>query len=382
MLNNTKHEYDTKRSNKGFLKRFFYFLQGKVSLKQFQNPFVLRNSLYPVKGVLSGYKIPFVVCAVLVLSLYIPLAFVVASPGVHVQVPQSPLAPNQPVYMEFFTDPGEAGTIQLDITKPPLLAIFWQSGPIPISGGILYDVTAPGFTDPGTYVVSAYVTLSGGGGNLQGSTTFEVVAGGQPGGGQPGFDYNLEVQPPVTEIGQGEIAHFQVIVIYNNPSYSGTMVSINLTGLGPGMQWHPEPGGHISISTSHETPPGTYHIDIIGEAQGIVRQTVATLIVRGGPEEPPPEEHPEEPPPEEHPPEPPEEHPPEPPEEHPPEPPEEHPPEPPDEYPPEQWEPERWEGEQHEESTVTALLSNPLYLIIIALMVIIVLLIVALMRRS
>ena len=367
MPNNTDHEYDIKRNNKGVLKRFFYFLQGKVSLKQFQNPFVFRSSLYPVKRVLSGYKIPFVVCAVLVLSLYIPVALVVANPGVHVQVPQSPLAPNQPVYIEFFTDPGEDGTIQLDITKPPLLAIFWQSGPIPISGGILYDVTAPGFTDPGTYVVSAYVTLSGGGGNLYSSTTFEVVAGGQP-GGQPGFDYNLEVEPPVTEIGQGEIAHFQVIVIYSNPAYSGTMVSINLTGLGPGMQWHPEPGGHISIFTSHETPPGTYHIDIIGEAQGIVRQTVATVIVRGGeeeppPEEPPPEEHPEEPPPEEHPEEPP---------------PEEHP----DEYPPEQWEPERWEGEQHEESTVTELLSNPLYLIIIALMVIIVLLIVALMRRS
>ncbi|MBU7028620.1 MAG: hypothetical protein HXS48_16920, partial [Theionarchaea archaeon] len=53
-----------------------------------------------------------------------------------------------------------------------------------------------------------------------------------------------------------------------------------------------------------------------------------------------------------------------------------------EEYPPYEPEPERWEGQYPEESGLTALFSNPLYLIIAALVVIIILLIIALMRRT
>ena len=275
----------------------------------------------------------FVILIALVISLFAPLILVTANPGLIVQIPQPMVAPNQPVYIEYFTSLGEDGTIQLDITKPPLLAIFWQSGPMPITGGLLNSITAPGFNDPGTYVVSASVTLPGPGGPLYASTTFEVVTGappGQPGQpGQPGFDFHLEVSPPVQEVERGDPAHYEIIVQYSNPVFTGTVINLNVTGLGPGMEWHSTPTGQLTIMTSDETPPGTYMINIEGEAQGIFRETTATLIVREGPPEPPPEEHPEEypeePPPEEHPEEPPpEEHLEEPPEEVPPE---EHPPE-------------------------------------------------------
>jgi len=314
---------------------------------------------------------------------------VVASPGVHINVPHSPLSLNQPVYIEYYTDPGEDGTIQLDITKPPLLAIFWQSGPMPISGGLLYDITIPGFNDPGTYIVSASVSLAGG--TIYGSTPFEVVGGGQPGQpGGPGFDFHMEVFPPETEVERGGTARYEIIIQYSDPSFSGTMVNVDVMGLGPGMHWHMEPGGQLFITTAPETPPGHYMFEIIGEAQGVVRQVNAVLIVREGPEE-----HPEEPPPEEHPPEEtPEQHPEEhPPEETPEQHPEEHPEEPPpEEHPPEQhpedqpeeyrpYEPGPQEGAQ-QESAATSLLENPLYLIVIALIVIIILLVIALMRKS
>ncbi|MGC1122305.1 MAG: hypothetical protein WBA22_14535 [Candidatus Methanofastidiosia archaeon] len=211
-------------------------------------------SLFSVGSIRSQNTIVVITLLGLLLSLGTPLYMVAANPGVHVNVPQSPLSPNQPVYIEFYTDPGEDGTIQLDITRPPLLAIFWQSGPISVMGGLLYNVTAPGFSDPGTYTVSASVNLSKGG-TVFTSTTFEVLGGGPPGQPAPGFDFQLEVSPPETEVERGDTAHFQVHVVYSNPSYSGTLIHLDVTGLGPGMQWHATPGGQLSITTSHETPP-------------------------------------------------------------------------------------------------------------------------------
>ncbi len=346
-MNDVDYEPCT-RNYKIVLKRGFHVLKRRMSIQ-------------------SMNMISYGIALVLAISLLTPF-LVKANPGLTVQVPQSPLTPNQPVYIEYFTNMGEDGTIQMDITKPPLLAIFWQSGPMPITGGLLNSITAPGFNDPGTYVVSASVTLAGGGGTIHGSTTFEVVAGGQPGQppGGPGFDFHMEVEPPVTEVERGEPAHYEIIIQYSDPSYSGIPINIHVTGLGPGMQWHTTSMGQLTITTSHETPPGDYMLEIVGEAQGVVHQVIATLIVRERPEE-----HPEEPPPEEH-----EEHPEEPPPEEHEEHPEEH-----EEYPPYEPEPERWEGQYPEESGLTALFSNPLYLIIAALVVIIILLIIALMRR-
>ncbi|MBU7016350.1 MAG: zinc ribbon domain-containing protein [Theionarchaea archaeon] len=332
----------------------------------------------------------FVILFALIISLLAPLTLTIASPGLILQIPQPTVAPNQPVYIEYYTSLGEDGTIQLDITKPPLLAIFWQSGPMPITGGLLNSITAPGFNDPGTYVVSASVNLSGLGGPLYANATFEVVTGappGQPGQpGQPGFDFNLEVSPPVQEIERGDPAHYEIIVQYSNPVFAGTVINLQITGLGPGMQWHSTPTGQLTISTSDETPPGTYMINIEGEAQGIVRQTVATLIVRERPEEPPPEPPPEQPPEEPPPEQPPEEPPPEqPPEEPPPEqPPEEPPPEfgpqAPEypEYPPDQG----YVREDKPESGLAALLANPLYIIVFLLIIVIIVLVVVLRKPT
>jgi hypothetical protein len=369
-------------------KGFFCIFQNIMSGKLPHNPFVKRRNLL-VGRTLTAKGISYIVLLALLISLCAPFAPVTASPGLQVQIPQPMVAPNQPVYIEYFTALGEDGTIQMDITKPPLLAIFWQSGPMPITGGLLNSITAPGFNDPGTYIVSASVSLTGGGGPLTASATFEVVAGGQPGQpGQPGpgFDFNLEVNPPVREVERGDTAHYEIVVIYSDPVYSGTPIQLHISGLGPDMQWHSTPTGQISITTSPNTPPGTYMIEIVGEAQGIVHQTTATLIVREGPPEPPPEE-PEEPPPEDHPPEPPpEDHPPEPPpEDHPPEPPpEDHPPEQPEEgyYPPASPDEGYTERGQPEESGLSAFISNPLYLIILLLIIVIVVLVIVLRKPT
>jgi hypothetical protein len=100
------------------------------------------------------------------------------------------------------------------------------------------------------------------------------------------FDFTLLLSPPSVTVEQGEITNYQLQLIYSDPSYSGTQINYQVTGLGPGITWIPAGGGAITISTSPTTPPGTYPITVIGSAQGVSRQASSTLIVT----EPPPSE--------------------------------------------------------------------------------------------
>ena len=115
----------------------------------------------------------------------------------------------------------------------------------------------------------------------------------------PGFDFGIELSPPHMEVERGDEAHYQIHIVYSDPSFSGTVINIQVTGLGPGINWKSEPTGDLFITTSPTTPPGGYPVEVIGSAQGITHQASATLIVvEHPPEEPPPEEPPpEEPPP-------------------------------------------------------------------------------------
>jgi ribosomal protein L40E len=197
---------------------------------------------------------------------------------VHLSVPHSPINVGQAVYIEYYTDPGTDGMITLIITRPPLLAIFWTKGPEPITGGLLYDVTAPGFNTPGTYHVTATVEPSGGG-SINGQTTFQVVAAAA-------FDFTIALSPSSVNVRQGETAHYNIPLTYSNPSYSGTVIDIQLTGLGPGMDWHLTEAGDLTITTTSATPTGTYTITATGSANGMQHQASATLVVTAG--QPPP----------------------------------------------------------------------------------------------
>ena len=198
---------------------------------------------------------------------------------VHLSVPHSPLSVGQAVYIEYYTDPGTDGMITLMITRPPLLAIFWTKGPEAITGGLLYDVTAPGFDTSGTYHLAATVELSGGG-SINGETTFEVRAGAA-------FGFTMALSPNTVEVNQGETAHYKILLTYSDPSYTGTNVNIQLSGLGPGMDWHLTEAGDLTVRTSQTTPTGTYTITAIGSAMGVTtRPASATLVVMSG--QPPP----------------------------------------------------------------------------------------------
>ena len=74
-----------------------------------------------------------------------------ANPGPHVAVPQSPILVGQPIYITYYTDVGDDGQADVAIMSKSSSSDLWHSGWISITGGLAYDITAPGLTDPGTY---------------------------------------------------------------------------------------------------------------------------------------------------------------------------------------------------------------------------------------
>jgi hypothetical protein len=99
-------------------------------------------------------KTRFAILAVVLIALVSLVPSARANPGPHVAVPQSPLSIGQPVYITYYTDPGEDGTAIVCIGKTDTTCLsgeIWDSGWITITGGLAYDVTAPGLSTPGTY---------------------------------------------------------------------------------------------------------------------------------------------------------------------------------------------------------------------------------------
>jgi hypothetical protein len=95
----------------------------------------------------------------------------------------------------------------------------------------------------------------------------------------PGFDFALSVFPSAVSVKQGDTAYYTVQVQYSDPSYYGTMINLQLMGLGPGMNWQVTQNGDLMITTTPASPTGTYTISLTGSANGVTHQTGATLIV-------------------------------------------------------------------------------------------------------
>ncbi len=95
----------------------------------------------------------------------------------------------------------------------------------------------------------------------------------------PGFDFALSVSPSTVSVVQGGTATYAVEVMYSDPSYAGTMINVQLTGLGPGIDYGLSQNGALTITTSPTTPTGSYPFTIIGSVSGVTHQTGGTLIV-------------------------------------------------------------------------------------------------------
>ena len=95
------------------------------------------------------------------------------------------------------------------------------------------------------------------------------------------FDFALSLAPSAVEVAQGGTANYHILIAYSHPSYSGTVIDVQIVGLEnvPGVTWQSTLGGDLTIYTSSMTPPGSYLVTVIGSAYGVVRKASAKLIV-------------------------------------------------------------------------------------------------------
>jgi len=165
---------------------------------------------------------------------------------------------------------------------------IWWSANMKVAAGLDYEVYPPGISNPGSYSAGVLIwepTVSPNNPVAAGYASFQVVgvaawsvtttAAATP------FDFSLELSPPSTAVKQGETATFQILITYSDPSYSGTTINVQVSGLGAGMNYQliPSPAS-LRVSTSPSTPPDNYHITITGSAKGVKHQAKALLTVK------------------------------------------------------------------------------------------------------
>ena len=172
---------------------------------------------------------------------------------------------------------GGAETAMVHIRTCPTCSDIWQSALKKTGPGLDYEVYSSGINTPGTYVALVTVDEPGGVNNpiAQGGASFQVVGSTTP------FDFSLGLSPSSVSVKQGETATFQVQISYSDPSYGGTSIDIQVSGLGPGMngQVIPSPPT-LRVSTSSSTPSSGYTITLTGSAKGVVHQAKAVLTVQ------------------------------------------------------------------------------------------------------
>lgn len=133
----------------------------------------------------------------------------------------------------------------------------------------------------GTYII----TITGTGGRKTHSTTYTLTVNGAPPPASTTIScgFMLSVAPYSQTVVQGGTAVFALSMSFSNPSCAGSSVNLNnmdVTGLGPGMDWQvTSSGDSIAITTSPMTPPGSYALSLIFSVNGVQQQVGFTLIV-------------------------------------------------------------------------------------------------------
>ena len=142
-----------------------------------------------------------------------------------------------------------------------------------ISPGYWYSFTASGITTvPGTYTIKAVASFPGWGGAQYSSSTAVYVQGAP-------FDFTIALSPATQTVEQGGTVTYKIQITYSDPAYGGTTVTVQVIGLGSGMNWLLGADNELRVSTSPITPTGTYTITMVGVARGVSHQTTATITV-------------------------------------------------------------------------------------------------------
>jgi len=199
---------------------------------------------------------------------------------VHVSVSPTPVPVGQSFTVAFWIEAGccqwtgkETAVVVIEDSKEIWVSASMKVGPN--VGGLHYEVHPPGISTPGSYKVDVLVYEPTVDHPIIAGYADLVVQATTP------FDFSLGLSPASVTVKQGEAATFQVLISYSDPSYSGTTINIQVSGLGPAMNYQVIPSPPtLRVSTSSSTPPGSYPITLIGSAKGVKHQAKALLAVK------------------------------------------------------------------------------------------------------
>ena len=225
------------------------------------------------------HKLSFIVVFVLILASLTPILNINAASTLYVQIDSQSYSVGDvvPIQVFYISDPPLPGVtvdITLEISTPtgwPIDRTITVTSNSQGEASGLYSLSLDN-ADPGTYSVTAFAD-----GTTSSAETFNVVGAAN---NVQAFDYSISLSPSTVTVKAGDDAVFRVLLTYSDPSFSGTVVTIQLSGLGPGMTYQLSGMGDLIIYTTSSTPLGTYPLTIIGSANGVIHQTSGILIVQ------------------------------------------------------------------------------------------------------
>jgi len=201
---------------------------------------------------------------VLVISSLALIQTVEGASHVHAGVPGAPISAGSSFVISFYTDPGYNGMATVFVRPSLSPTYIWVASPMSISGGLDYEVTAPGISTPGSYFAGVSFLKSGGSSAELGESLFSVV-----GPGSVSTDWaigSVSLIPSTPQVGEPVTFSAVLTALSSSGSYPQSVdVECTIDGApcGGGSVSYPGPTGSpatVSTQTPWIATPGTHSL--------------------------------------------------------------------------------------------------------------------------
>jgi len=199
---------------------------------------------------------------VVVISSVTLIQTVEGASHVHVGVPGSPIQAGSSFQITFYTDVEYNGMATVFVRPALSVTPIWQASPMSISGGLDYEVNAPGINTPGGYFAEVSFLKTGGGSAELGESLFSVV-----GPASVSTDWavlSVSVNPPAPTVGQPVTFGMVMAAISSSGSFPQSVDAecvIDGASCGSGSLSYPGPTDTpftVTAQTLWQATPGTH----------------------------------------------------------------------------------------------------------------------------
>ncbi|MGA2790301.1 MAG: zinc ribbon domain-containing protein [Candidatus Bathyarchaeia archaeon] len=182
--------------------------------------------------------------------------------GVHVGVPGAPIQVGSPFVISYYTDVGCNGMTTVLVRPALSVTPIWQAGPTHVSGGLDYEVTAPGINTPGGYFAEVSFVKTGGNTAVLGEKLFQVVGPASVSTNWAIQSVSLTPSPP--QVGDPVTFSAVLVALSTSGSYPQSVdveCTIDGASCGGGSLSYPGPTGNpatVNTQTQWIATPGTH----------------------------------------------------------------------------------------------------------------------------